>query len=121
MWRPLGPCTTDPPALPPFAKREDMGYRGRGSVPRDGTLRMTSLNRPAPWPPVPRAKMEMITGKLHLGTYCRQEAEREYEASLRGEDYQFQTPETDAGGYLTSSLSRRPVAPTPKEPPPIKG
>ena len=73
-----------------------------------------------PWPPVPRAEIERITGKLHLDTFCRQEAEREYEAFLRGEDYRFETPETDAQGYLLGRTSGRPPFPVRREPSPLR-
>ena len=53
-----------------------------------------------PWPPHPRAEIERITGRLHLSTYCQREAERECDACLRGEDYEFRTPPVDADGYV---------------------
>ena len=81
-------------------------------------------------PPAPLHEIERITGRLHLSTYCQQEAEREYDACLRGEDYRFQTPETDAGGYVvltpspprtgSGKTSGRPAFPVRKEPAPLR-
>lgn len=56
-----------------------------------------------PWPPMPRHEMERIRGRLHISTYCRREAEREYAAWLECADYTFHVPETDGEGYLLTA------------------
>ena len=91
--------------------------------PASGSLRSLQafgLGLPAPIPPPPIAEMERVLGRLHLTTYCQREAKREMDAFLRGEEYAFLTPETDAGGYLVGWLSGRPPVPVRRDPPPIK-
>lgn len=56
-----------------------------------------------PWPPLPRHEMERIRGRMHISTYCRRAAEREYAAWLECADYTFHVPETDGEGYLLTA------------------
>lgn len=64
---------------------------------------MLGLGLPAPIPPVPRQELERIWGRVHISTYCRREAEREYTAWLECSDYTFHVPETDGEGYLLTA------------------
>lgn len=59
-----------------------------------------------PWPPPPpelvaRITGDATTGRLPLGLFCRAEAERELEAFLRGEDYEFRLPEIEPDGHVS--------------------
>ena len=56
---------------------------------------------PAPIPPPPMSEIERITGRTHLSLYNEREAEREYDAWMQGENYEYLSPKVDADGYLT--------------------
>ena len=103
------------PPSPPKLPKPPSGYQGVETIlssdwePHSLTL-VGGPNRQMPWPPVPKVDIERITGKTHLSLFNEREAEREYEASLRGEDYVYQTPETDEDGYLVVPAGTRPAA-----------
>ncbi len=47
------------------------------------------------------SEIERITGRTHLSLYNEREAEREYDAWMQGENYEYLSPKVDADGYLT--------------------
>ena len=74
-----------------------------GDYPTGQQCYPTGLSKGLPWPSVPRHEIERIRGKMHISTYCKQEAEREYDAWMQGENYDFRAPETDGDGYLKAT------------------
>ena len=75
--------------------------------------------------PCPIPVIERALGTVHISTYCRLEAERELDAYLAGNRYEFQAPETDAHGYLVRPPGGRPPGgrppvPSPRDPSPVR-
>lgn len=72
-------------------------------LPKHPTYYTVGLCAGLPHPQLPRSEIERVLGRVHIETYNEREAEREYDALIRGEAYRYVTPETDADGYLVFS------------------
>jgi hypothetical protein len=67
--------------------------------------------------------VERVLGRLHISTYCAQEAVREYCAWMSGEPFRFIVPQTDADGYLIGAPydGWRPLPEPSRHPPSVIG